>query len=108
MKKFLALILAVCLVLSMGMTPVLASESEDSAAIHSGENNITPVIVVHYDVTIERVYNTYAEILQYVNFSEYNPSYGVVFSGTLSLRSAVQQSNGTWLATYSGPLFGQI
>lgn len=111
MKKIFALLVAVTIVASMCLFPVSAAAAEPVPAEETitqevEEASVSPRIMHHYTKTVKKTYESHASAPESIYYEEYNMD--AWFRGTLYLKSIVLQSNGVWLATYTGTLQGQI
>lgn len=111
MKKIFTLLIAVTMIATLCLFPVSATEAEPAPAEavvsqEVEETGISPRFVHSYTKTVTKTYGSYTSVPEYIYYEEYNM--GSWFSGKLFLKKVELQSNGLWLATYTGLLQGQL
>lgn len=108
MKKLCASILVVMMLACASSTTVFASSGGnqiEEKPVVTGSASITPFAMMELQRTVQRSYRRSTDAPIYIHHVEYVA--GVRFSGNLYLVSCDKINSTTYLATYSGTIFGQ-
>lgn len=106
--KFLVLSLLVT-ILGTSSSVALAKEApvtSPKVGVTISQSEITPYGAIYYEKTVKKTYSSISQVPEYIAYSEYNDTYGTTFSGRLYLVSAVKNSSGSYVATFTGTLGG--
>lgn len=109
-KKFLISALALSLSLTNITLPVRASElADNNSTIVTADTNLSNAsarIVHSYQKTVTKSYSSLDSIPESIPYSEYNMS--TWFSGTLYVSTVTRTSSGSYTATFTGTLIGNL